>query len=108
MSELSLFDRVRIKLYRTVEKSSKRYAYKDFVRYFNRRTANSFKKVKDKKTLSKQQQQEILDYYKRLTGKSVSLIDHEYFYSRTGKYSKEYMPIGLYEADIIGKANRLD
>ena len=108
MSKLSLLDKIKIKLFRTVDKLATQYAYNQFVRFFYLRTANSFKKVKERRTLTKQQQQEVLNYYRKLTGKTVPLIDHEYFYSRTGQYSKEYMPIGLYEADIIGKANRLD
>lgn len=63
------------------------------------------KKLKKQLTLTGQQKKEIVDYYKGLTGRKVSTIYHEYFYSRTGHYSKEYMPIDLYEADIIGRAN---
>lgn len=81
---------------------------RDAVRFFINRTKNSFKKVKDKKTLTIAQQREIKDFYKKLTGKNVSLVDHEYFYSRTGVYSKEYMPVAFYETELMGRLNRLD
>ena len=87
----------------------RRYCTRQYrLNYYKRRTKSRFPHMETRKHLTKQQKREILDFYKGLTGKRVSLIDHEYFYSRTGIYSKEYMPIGLYETEIIGRANRLD
>ena len=107
-SELRLSDRAKLIFYRTVEKQAEQYAFKKYVRHFIYRTKTNYKRVKERKELSQQQKKEILSYYKGLTGKTVPLIDHEYLYSRTGKYSKEYIPIGMYYADIVGRANRLD
>lgn len=60
-----------------------------------------------KRKLTKAQKKEILDFYYSLTGKKISLVTHEYFYSRTGIYSKEYVPKDLYINDIQPKANDL-
>lgn len=67
----------------------------------------SLKGLKDKKTLTKAQKREIQDYYQKLIGKKILLTCHEYFYSRSGVYSKEYVPTYLYHTDIIGKANMM-
>lgn len=89
--------------------SVRRYCTRQYrLNYYKKRTESRFPQMETRKKLTKQQKREILDFYKSLTGKKVSLIDHVYFYSRTGIYSKEYMPIGLYETEIIGRANRLD
>ena len=84
------------------------YAYNKYVKRTRRMISDHFKKSKTKKRLTREQASEVRSFYKQLTGKKVSLLYHEYFYSRTGHYSKEYMPIDLYETDIIGRANRLD
>jgi len=60
-----------------------------------------------KRELSGEQKKEILDYYKKLTGRKVSLVTHEYFYSRTGIYSKEYVPLELFDCDLLPKANKI-
>ena len=61
----------------------------------------------EKKELTTSQKHEILDFYKRLTGKTIILDSHQYFYSRTGLYSKEYVPTYLYHVDLIGRANMM-
>ena len=63
--------------------------------------------LKNKKILTKDQKREIQDYYKGLIGKKISLTCHQYFYSRSGVYSKKYVPTYLYHTDIIGKANMM-
>lgn len=65
-----------------------------------------YKDLDIKKKLTAAQKKEILDYYKRLTGRKVSLASHEYFYSRTGIYSKEYVPLELYHNELLPKANK--
>lgn len=67
----------------------------------------SLNALKEKKTLTKDQKREIQEYYKGLIGKKISLTCHQYFYSRSGVYSKEYVPTYLYHTDIIGKANMM-
>lgn len=65
------------------------------------------KGLKNRKRLTKQQKREIEDYYRNLIGRSVPLSSHEYFYSRTGVYSKEYVPKGLYHVELLPKANKV-
>jgi len=67
----------------------------------------SLKGLKDKKTLTKSQKAEIQDYYQSLIGKRISLTCHQYFYSRSGVFSKKYVPTYLYHTEIIGKANMM-
>lgn len=64
------------------------------------------KKLKKVRNLSKSQKNEIQSYYKGLIGRKVSLYSHEYFYSRTGIFSKRYVPTDLYYSELIAKANK--
>lgn len=68
---------------------------------------NQYKKLPKKKKLTKKQKIEILSFYKSIIGKNVKLYSHEYFYSRTGFYSKEYVPKSLHEVEMIPKANMM-
>ena len=67
-----------------------------------------FKELKNRRYLTKSQKKEIQNYYKSLIGRKVSLYCHEYFYSRTGMYSKKYIPTDLYSVELLSRANRLD
>lgn len=96
------------KFFSLVDKVHYKYAYKKYYDKTGAYIRGHFKNAKDRLSLSNEQKKEVKLFYKNLTGKDVSLLYHEYFYSRTGVYSKEYMPVDLYEADIIGRANRLD
>ena len=62
--------------------------------------------LKNRHSLSKEQQREIRQYFKDLTGENVPLVWHEYFYSRTGNYSKEYIPSSLYKVSLLYRANK--
>ena len=64
--------------------------------------------LSERKQLTSEQKKEIVDFYKRLTGEKVSTLDHEYFYSRTGIYTKDYIPMGFFQAEVIGRLNRMD
>ena len=88
------------------EKLQNKYEYKKYVKRSDRRIAESLKKVKTRRKLTKEQAKEVRIFYKRLTGKKITLLYHEYFYSRTGVFSKEYMPIGFFEAELMGRANQ--
>jgi hypothetical protein len=66
---------------------------------------SSYSKLKVKKTLSKEQKEEIQDFYKKTLGYKVPLEWHEYFNSRTGIYSKLYIPTSEYKLHIIGRLN---
>ena len=65
----------------------------------------SYKKLANKKELTKEQQDEIQNFYKRLLGHSIPTDWHKYFYARTGNYSKYYLPTSEYKTDIIGRLN---
>ena len=58
-----------------------------------------------KKKLTREQKREIQSFYKGIIGKKVPLYSHEYFYSRTGVFSKEYIPKSLYHVELQPKAN---
>jgi len=66
-----------------------------------------YNQLSDKKKLTKEQKREIQEFYKSLIGKEISLNSHEYFYSRTGVYSKEYVPKGLYTMELLPRANKM-
>ena len=66
---------------------------------------NSYSKLKTQKKLSNEQIKEIQDYYKALLGHEVPIEWHQYFYSRTGNYSKLYIPTSEYKHQIIGRLN---
>ena len=59
----------------------------------------------DVASLSKAQKNEIKEYWKALTGKSIPTYWHEYFYSRNGYYSVRYVPTCLYHSSIIYRLN---
>ena len=96
------------RLIRMINGFALKCAYRDYYSRTRKMYEKKMTKVKSANRLTAAQKEEIRDFYKRLTGKNISTIYHEYFYARTGSYSKEYMPVDLYEADIIGRANRLD
>ena len=66
---------------------------------------NNYLRLKDKKVLSQKQEEEIQTFYRGLLGHSVPTEWHQYFYSRTGVYSKRYVPSSEYKHHIIGRLN---
>lgn len=65
----------------------------------------NFKNLKHRRTLTKAQKKEVEDYYVSLIGKKVPLYCHEYFYSRTGHFTKEYVPNNFYHCELLPRAN---
>ena len=65
----------------------------------------SFSKLQTKTDLTKEQEQEIQEFYKSILGHNVPLDWHKYFSSRTGIYSKLYIPTSEYKNHIIGRLN---
>lgn len=63
-------------------------------------------KLKEHRPLTKEQEKEIKEYFKEMTGEDVPLIWHEFLYSRTGVYSKKYIPSSLYKVSLLYRANR--
>ena len=66
---------------------------------------NSYRKLKNKKQLSREQINEIQEYYRSLLGHTIPTEWHQYFYSRTGIYSKKYVPTSEYKNHLIGRLN---
>ena len=67
----------------------------------------SYQKLPHKVDLTKEQIQEIQDYYHDLVGYKVPTNWHRYFYARTGIYSKKYIPTSLYRLELTGRLNQL-
>ena len=65
----------------------------------------NFKDLKHRKCLTKEQKKEVNDFYISMIGKKVPLYCHEYFYSRTGVFSKDYIPKDFYTMELLQKAN---
>ena len=96
MNAFKLFEKIVCKL-----RIRHAYQYQDTL------IRNSYNELSVKKKLTKEQKREIQDYYKSMIGKKVTLVCHEYFYSRTGIYSKKYIPKSLYHAELLPKANNM-
>lgn len=71
-----------------------------------RSITRNFKDLKVRRKLSKEQKKEVQDFYMGLIGRKVDLYSHEYFYSRTGIFAKEYVPTNLYHCDLLPRANK--
>lgn len=69
------------------------------------RITKNFKDLEHRRKLTKAQKKEVQDFYKALIGKKVPLYCHEYFYSRTGQFTKEYVPNNIYHCELVPKAN---
>lgn len=70
------------------------------------RITKNFKDLEHRRKLSPAQKKEVQDFYRDMIGKKVPLYCHEFFYSRTGVFTKEYVPNNLYHCELIPKANR--
>lgn len=70
------------------------------------RITKNFKDLEHHRKLTKAQKKEVQDFYKSIIGKEVPLYCHEYFYSRTGVFTKEYVPNNIYHCELIPKANQ--
>ena len=70
--------------------------------------AESLKKLDQVRELTPEQKKEVEDFYYKLTGIKVPLIWHKYFYSRTGHFTKTYVPISLHHLEIVPRANNFN
>ena len=70
------------------------------------RITKNFKDLQHRRKLTSAQKKEVQDYYMSLIGKKVPLYCHEYFYSRTGYFNKEYVPNNIYHCELVPKANQ--
>ena len=65
------------------------------------RITKNFKDLEHRRKLTKEQKKEVQDFYMDLIGKKVPL----YFYSRTGHFTKDYVPNNIYHCELIPRAN---
>lgn len=65
----------------------------------------NFKDLKARRKLTKAQKKEVNDFYISMIGKKVPLYCHEFFYSRTGIFTKEYIPKDFYSLELRPRAN---
>ena len=70
------------------------------------RITKNFKDLQNHRKLTKEQKKEVQDFYISMIGRKVSLYCHEYFYSRTGVFTKEYVPNNFYHCELVPKANQ--
>lgn len=69
------------------------------------RITKNFKDLENHRKLTREQKKEVQDFYMSMIGKKIPLYCHEYFYSRTGYFTKEYVPNNLYHVDLVPRAN---
>lgn len=101
-------NRIFIHFFSYLNRLQQKYAYNQYMKRKRKELRTKLDKLPKRKRLTEEQKKEIVDYYKHLTGKTISTLDHEYFYSRTGVYSKDYIPMDFFQAELIGRLNRLD
>lgn len=101
-------DKVIVLLFRWIDRLQRRCAYNRYMNDKRKELKVRLSKLKTKRHLTKEQGKEIVAYYKRMTGMKISTLDHEYFYSRTGIYTKDYIPMAFFQSELIGRLNRMD
>ena len=69
------------------------------------RITRNFTDLENRRKLTRAQKKEVQDFYMSMIGKKIPLYCHEYFYSRTGYFTKEYVPNNLYHVDLVPRAN---
>ena len=72
---------------------------------YKKKITKNFKDLEVHRKLSAEQKREVQEFYKSMIGREIDLYSHEYFYSRTGVFSKEYVPTNLYHCEILPRAN---
>lgn len=95
------------KLYLSVDRMGSNLRKKGLFMYKDSFIRKQYRRLPVKKKLTKEQKNEIQAFYKDIIGKKINLASHEYFYSRNGIYSKEYVPKSLHEVEMIPKANMM-
>ncbi len=81
------------------------YNKRQMSRELQEKITRNFKDLETRRTLTEAQKKEVDDFYVSMIGKTVPLYCHEYFYSRTGVFSKDYVPKDFYTMEILQKAN---
>ncbi len=82
-----------------------RYKDRQEVKEYISGIRSSQKKLKQSRSLTQAQEKEIQEFYTGLLGHPIPLEWHRFFYSRTGIYSKLYLPTSEYKTNIVGRLN---
>ena len=82
-----------------------KFEYYRKMRGYRVHITKNFKQLKCHRKLTKEQKKEVDDFYISMIGRTVPLYCHEYFYSRTGVFTKEYVPTNFYFCELVPKAN---
>ena len=90
---------------RILKKMISQYNKKREMKKWEKKITENFKDLEHRKKLTKAQKKEVQDFYMDMIGKKVPLYCHEYFYSRTGHFTKEYVPNNIYHCELVPKAN---
>ena len=96
-----LMDFVAGKIAAGLAKYNKRKMQKEM----REKITRNFKDLDQRRYLTDEQKKEVDDFYRSMIGRTVPLYCHEYFYSRTGVFSKDYVPKDFYTVDLLPKAN---
>ena len=70
------------------------------VRYSESKNISKKKSLIEKVVLSKEQEQEILSFYKQYYGKSISFDWHRLYQSYTGRFNKDYFPEYIFSTQL--------
>lgn len=100
-----MFKRIVNKFYRVFQSRLDKHLEQLNYEKYIKKIRSSYNNLSTKKKLSAEQISEIQDYYKKAIGHEVPVEWHQYFYSRTGNYSKLYIPTIEYKTHIIGRLN---
>lgn len=92
-------------MYKLINKVRALLSRKREMDFFKRKITKNFKDLEVHRKLTNEQKQEVQEFYKSMIGREVDLYSHEYFYSRTGVFTKEYVPTNLYHCEILPRAN---
>ena len=88
-----------------ISKLASRFSKNLEMRKRKRKITSNFKNLEVHRRLTPEQKRETQEFYKSMIGKKVDLHCHEYFYSRTGVFTKEYVPANWYHCELIPRAN---
>ena len=100
-----MFRKIISKLVYVLQNQLMRYQEKEADKKYQKKIKASYSKLKVKNSLTTSQIKEIQDFYCDMLGHTVPIDWHQYFYSRTGIYSKLYIPTSEYKNHLIGRLN---
>ncbi len=83
----------------------RKYERRQQEKALRKKITRNFKDLKVRRKLTKKQKKEVDDFYISMIGMKVPLYCHEYFYSRTGVFSKDYIPKDFYTLELRPRAN---